>query len=118
MQNTITVITFLQRNNVGALRTVKSFLMSGQEGNKTLRMDHSYLKEARVEVELSLHSLIKVFHCLVKVFLMDLFMIRKWHTLCREMKKTEKCTIFNFRLISRNLLIHFLSLNGQISGHF
>lgn len=89
MQNTITVITFLQRNNVGALRTVKSFLMSGQEGNKTLRMDHSYLKEARVEVELSLHSLIKVFHCLVKVFLMDLFMIRKWHTLCREMKNRK-----------------------------
>ena len=89
MQNTITVITFLQRNNVGALRTVKTFLMSGQEGNKTLRMDHSYLKEARVEVELSLHSLIKVFHCLVKVFLMDLFMIRKWHTLCREMKNRK-----------------------------
>lgn len=89
MQNTITVITFLQRNNVGALRTGKTFLMSGQEGNKTLRMDHSYLKEARVEVELSLHSLIKVFHCLVKVFLMDLFMIRKWHTLCREMKNRK-----------------------------
>lgn len=89
MQNTITVITFLQRNNVGALRTVKSFLMSGQEGNKTLRMDHSYLKEARVEVELSLHSLIKVFHCLVKVFLMDLFMIRKWHTLCSEIKNRK-----------------------------
>lgn len=89
MQNTITVITFLQRNNVGALRTVKTFLMSGQEGNKTLRMGHTYLKEARVEVELSLHSLIKVFHCLVKVFLMDLFMIRKWHTLCGEMKNRK-----------------------------
>lgn len=89
MQNTITVITFLQRNNVGALRTVKTFLMSGQEGNKTLRMGHTYLKEGRVEVELSLHSLIKVFHCLVKVFLMDLFMIRKWHTLCREMKNRK-----------------------------
>lgn len=42
--------------------------------------------EAGVEVESSLYSLIKVFQLLMKISFMDLFIIREWCTVHREIK--------------------------------
>lgn len=43
-------------------------------------------REAGVEAESSLYSLIKFFQLLTKISLMDLFIIREWCTLHREIR--------------------------------